>query len=76
LKKIDASRNVLLVVDQKTDELKRACQNIQGLTLASAHYVNVYDVLNADKIIFTDAALKQTTEWLKTIAKPAAKEAK
>jgi large subunit ribosomal protein L4 len=75
LKKIDAQRAVLLVVDQKSDELKRSCQNIQGLILVSAHYVNVYDVLNADKIVFTDAALKQTTEWLKQAAKPA-KEAK
>jgi large subunit ribosomal protein L4 len=76
LKKIDAQRNVLLVVDQKGDELKRACQNIQNLTLVSGHYVNVYDVLNADKIIFTHAALQQTTERLKTAPKPVVKEAK
>jgi large subunit ribosomal protein L4 len=71
LQKIDATRNVVLVVDQKTPELTRACQNIQGLKLISSHYVNVYDALNADKIIFSQAALKQTTEWLKTTAKEA-----
>ena len=64
LKKIDANKSVLLVVETKYDELVRACQNLQGVTLVSSHYVNVYDVLNADKVIFTQSALKLTTAWL------------
>lgn len=64
LKKIDASRNVLLIVDHKTPELDRAARNIQGTKIVSAHYVNVYDVLNADKVVFTIDALAKTTEWL------------
>ena len=69
LSKIDAGRNVLLVVDQKTPELVRACRNLQNIQLVSAHYVNVFDVLNADKVVFTQAALKQTSEWLTREAK-------
>ena len=69
LAKVDATRNVLMVVDQKTPELIRASRNIQGLIIVSSHYVNVYDVLNADKIIFSQAALAQTTEWLTKEAK-------
>lgn len=64
LKKIDANKSVLLVVETKYDELVRACQNLQSVKLVSSHYVNVYDVLNADKVIFTQSALKLTTEWL------------
>lgn len=64
LKKIDANKSVLLVVENKYDELVRACQNLQGVTLVSSYYVNVYDVLNADKVIFTQSALKTTTAWL------------
>jgi len=64
LAKIGAERSALIVVEQKTVELTRACQNLQGVKLVSAHYVNVYDVLNADKIIFSKAALEATTAWL------------
>jgi large subunit ribosomal protein L4 len=69
LQKIEANRNVLIVVDQKAPELVRAAQNIQGVNIVSAKYVNVYDVLNADRIIFSQAALAQTTEWLNKEAK-------
>ena len=69
LAKIEATRNVLLVVDQKTPELTRASRNLQNVVLTSGRYVNVYDVLNADTIVFTGAALTQTTEWLSKEAK-------
>lgn len=64
LTKIDATRNVLIVVEQKTPELLRAARNLQNVIMTSAEYVNVYDVLNADRIIFSQPALKVTTNWL------------
>jgi large subunit ribosomal protein L4 len=64
LAKVGVDRSCLIVVEKKTPELMRACQNLQGVKLVSAHYVNVYDVLNADKIIFSKAALEATTAWL------------
>jgi large subunit ribosomal protein L4 len=69
LNKIDAKRNVLIVVDNKTPELTRAARNIQGVTVVSGRYVNVYDVLNADHIVFTQPALKETSDWLGKEAK-------
>ena len=62
--KVEATRRTLVVVETKTPELIRASKNIQKVTLVSAKYVNVYDVLNADKVIITTAALKTVTEWL------------
>ena len=64
LAKIEATKSVLIVVDQKTPELIRASQNIPKVKLVSAHYVNVFDVLNADKVVFSQTALKATTDWL------------
>jgi large subunit ribosomal protein L4 len=64
LAKIGADRSTLIVVEQKTVELARACQNLRSVKLVAAHYVNVYDVLNADKVIFSKAALEATTTWL------------
>lgn len=69
LVKINANRNVVLVVEAKTAELTRAAKNIPGVKVVSAQYVNVYDVLNADCIVFSQGALKTTTSWLGKEAK-------
>jgi len=64
LAKIGANRNILLVVKSKTPELNRASRNLSEVKLSSAQYLTVYDVLNADCIVFNQAALKATTAWL------------
>jgi len=64
LAKIGATGSVLIVVDKKSEELMWACRNLPGVRVVGAHYVNVYDVLNADNIVFTKAALDATTGWL------------
>ena len=70
MNKIGANRTVLLVVEQKVPELVRAAQNIQGVQVVGARYLNVYDVLNADCIVFSQSALKATTDWLAAVASP------
>jgi large subunit ribosomal protein L4 len=65
LAKIGANRRVLIVVEHKTDELNRAVRNLTDVKVTQAVYVNAYDVLNADAVVFTNAALAVTTEWLK-----------
>lgn len=69
LAKIGAERNVIIVVEHKTPELTRAAANLQGVQVVNATYVNVYNVLNADCMVFTQSALKATTEWLSKEAK-------
>jgi large subunit ribosomal protein L4 len=64
LTKIGVVRNVLVVVDVKAPELIRASQNLSHVKLVSAKYLNTYDALNADQIVFTKKALAITTEWL------------
>ena len=64
LSKIKATKNVLLVVEHKTDELVRASSNLQYVKLVQAQYVNTYDVMNADSVVFTKVALDVTTKWL------------
>jgi large subunit ribosomal protein L4 len=64
LAKIDATRKTLIVVTQKTPELDRASRNLPNVKVTSATYVNVYDTLNADCIVFSQPALAATTEWL------------
>jgi large subunit ribosomal protein L4 len=62
--KINAKRNIVLVVDNKTPELLRAVKNLSNVKMVGAKYLNVYDILNADSIVFSQPALKETTNWL------------
>lgn len=64
LYKIEATRNVLLVVTDKTPELVRASANLANVKLVNAAYINVYDVLNADKVVLTADAQKAIEAWL------------
>ena len=64
MSKLGADRRTLLVVADKTPELIRSSRNLSGLSLVRPTYLNVYDLLNADAIIFSSDALKLTTEWL------------
>lgn len=55
---------VLMVVDVKAPEILRATNNLPNLKLARATYLNVFDILNADAVIFSETALKATENWL------------
>ncbi|MFZ2560057.1 MAG: 50S ribosomal protein L4 [Candidatus Nanoperiomorbaceae bacterium] len=62
--KVANFRRILLVAE-KTDANLRAIANLGNVNLVSATYLNVKDILDADKIVFTKTALAQTTSWLK-----------
>lgn len=64
LKKVGANRRTLVVVENKTDELVRASSNLGDVKLVQAKYVNVFNVLNADSVIFTNASLDIVSDWL------------
>jgi large subunit ribosomal protein L4 len=69
LTKIGANRNVLAIVDQKDPKLIQAARNLSGVKIVSARYVTVFDTLNADCIVFNQAGLKETSDWLGKEAK-------
>ena len=57
-------KTVLMVVDTKAPEILRATNNLANLKLVRATYLNVFDILNADAIIFSETALKAAENWL------------
>ncbi len=72
--KIGANRGALVVVADKTAELVRASRNLQEVKLVNAKYLNVYDILNAHKLVLTSDAAKVVETWLaKTDATASAK---
>ena len=56
---------VLAVVAEKTPEVLRSTNNLANVKLVRATYLNVFDIMNADAIVFSEAGLKTTAEWLK-----------
>jgi large subunit ribosomal protein L4 len=64
LAKINAAGSVLLVMANKDDKLVQSTRNIQNLKTVQATYLNVYDIANADGIIFENAALEAVSGWL------------
>lgn len=57
-------KNILMVVDAKAPEILRATNNLPNLKLVRATYLNVFDILNADAILFSETALKAAENWL------------
>lgn len=55
---------VLMVVDEKAPEVLRATNNLPNVKLVRATYLNVFDILNADAVIFSETALESTENWL------------
>ena len=56
---------VLAVVAEKTPEVLRSTNNLADVKLVRATYLNVFDIMNADAIVFSEAGLKATVKWLK-----------
>lgn len=57
-------KNVLAVVAEKTPEILRSTNNLPNVKLVRATYLNVFDIMNADAIVFTDSALAEIDKWL------------
>jgi large subunit ribosomal protein L4 len=57
-------RKVLIVVDEKTNEIIRATSNLQNVMLTRATYLSVYYILNADKIVLSPASVDVIKNWL------------
>jgi len=62
--KIGAAGRVLVVLADRSAELDLASANLRNVKLIQPAFVNVYDVLNADKIVITSAALETLTSRL------------
>jgi large subunit ribosomal protein L4 len=62
--KINKTSGVLLVVPTKDELVLRATRNVAGLKVIRPTYLNVFDILNADKILISKKALSLVESWL------------
>ncbi len=58
----DIPKTAMLVLSAPDETVKRAGANIEALTTSYVNTLNVYDILNAGKIILTQDALKGVEE--------------
>ena len=56
--------NALVVVPEKDELTIRATSNISSIKVIRPTYLNVFDIMNADKIVIVEKALPIMEEWL------------
>ncbi len=56
--------NALVVVPEKDELTLRATNNIARIKVVRPTYLNVFDIMNADKIVIVEKALPVMEEWL------------
>lgn len=61
---LNATKNVLIVVDELDDNIILATRNLEYVTLLAANEINVLDIVRADKMIITESAIKSIEEVL------------
>lgn len=64
LANLEAPAKTLIVVDEICENVARSANNIPGVKILDSKHINVYDVLNSDKLIMTEAAIKAVEEVL------------
>lgn len=64
LTNLKADKNILIVVDELTENMILSTRNLNNVILLQASEINVLDVISADKMIITEAAVKQIEEVL------------
>lgn len=66
IKAINASNKTLFVVapDEDFENAFKSLRNIPTMMMLTADGINVYDIVNANKIVFTEAAVKHVEEAL------------
>jgi large subunit ribosomal protein L4 len=58
----EPKQKVLLILGERSENVYLSARNVEKLKLIPAEQLNVYDLLNADKIMVTAAALAKIQE--------------
>lgn len=61
---LKVNKNVLVVVEELNDNIILATRNLKNVTLLQVNEINTYDIIAADSMIITEAAIKQIEEVL------------
>jgi large subunit ribosomal protein L4 len=59
-----AERKVLMVLQEKSDQVWRSSRNVAQLTTILSNYINVRDLLGHDVVLISNDAVKHIENWL------------
>ena len=59
---IEKTEKVLVILDQPSDVIKKSINNIQKVKLIAANQLNVFDILNANKLVIGQSAINKIQE--------------
>ena len=62
--KVTTKEKVLLVLPEKDELTLRAVNNLNNVKVVRPTYLNVFDILNADKIVISEKAMPTIKDWL------------
>lgn len=62
---VEPQAKVLLILPEQAETIYLSARNVANLKLLPANQLNIYDLLNADKIVTTPAALEKIQEVYK-----------
>ncbi|MBR0414709.1 MAG: 50S ribosomal protein L4 [Clostridia bacterium] len=62
LKAIKAGKKTLIVLPEKDENIYKSARNIAGVKVATVNTINTYDILNANSLVITEAAVKKIEE--------------
>lgn len=62
--KLEKNAKILFVVAEKSEIVLRATNNINTMKVVRPTYLNVFDILNADKIVISESAMPEIENWL------------
>jgi large subunit ribosomal protein L4 len=61
---VEPDKKVLLILPERSENIYLSARNVAKLKLIAATQLNVYDLLNADKIVTTSSALEKNSGGL------------
>jgi large subunit ribosomal protein L4 len=64
LNAFEADRKALFVIDGENTNVELSARNIPGVKVVDSKGINVYDILNSDKMFVTESAVKAIEEVL------------
>ncbi len=62
LNDVKAAKKALIVIGEENETVYKSFRNLEGVEVAVANYINVYDVLKYDSFIVTKEAVKKIEE--------------
>lgn len=62
--KLGATRSTLLVVSELDDLVRKSTANVPYLKVVRPLSLNVFDVMNADKLVLSQKSIEEIEEWL------------